>query len=168
MTYLFLYFFTMYLYKGWLRYKCSLDTIQESRKEIVFKMLQVINDLNIDRDVLLEKLPLRFWKEGNKKYTGYVLANQWPYMESILLTEQINWPGSHPSSIRIFKDAMRIMNNCNWSYSYEYSYTSFLARNFGIDLPEPVHLERKMILVPDIFLDVVIATVVGEEKCQAI
>lgn len=159
----------MYLYKGWLRYNCSLDIPGESKKEYVFKMLQVMNDLCLSSEQLLEKVPLRFEREWSKNYVNYVAADQWPHLQSILLTQVVNkWSEKHPSSIRIFKDAMRIMNGCRWSYSYEYNYTSFLARNFGIDLPEPVHLERKMILVPDIFSDITLATVVSEEKCQAI
>ncbi len=63
---------------------------------------------------------------------------------------------------------MRIMNACQWLYSYEYDYTSFLARNLGIDLPEPVGIKKNMILVPDIFEDIRIVTVLSEEKCQAI
>lgn len=158
----------MYLYKNWLRYTCSLDTLYDSRKENVFKILQVLDDLNIDKDTLLSIFPIRFGKEGSKHYSWYVSSDQWPYLESILLTEPINWPWVHPSSIRIFKDVMRIMNGCKWIYSYEYDYTSFIARNIWIDLPEPVHLDRNMILVPDIFSNITYATVVAEEKCQAI
>lgn len=158
----------MYLYKDWLRYNCSLDIPNESKKEYVFKILQVLNDLDVDSETLLSILPLRFEKEWNKNYSSYVSLEQWPHLQEILFTTVAQWQGRHPSSIRIFKDAMRIMNGCKWKYSYEYNYTSFIARNLWIELPEPVHLERKMILVPDIFEDVTIATVVSEEKCQAL
>ena len=146
----------MYLYKNWIRYACTMAPSTDSRRENVYKILTVMNDLCIPWDVVKSILPLQFIRT-DKRYAWFVSSDEWPNLEAIF------WA----SSPRIFKDAMRFMNQCKWVYSYEHSYTDMIARNLEIDIPISVW-ERKMILVPDIFTDLILKTFVSEEKCQEI